>query len=281
MRGDQKDVLGLEPWLGLILILLGIFSCVLSYDLSCVLHCVFSCVIQCSQVCRAQCGRRGGDQKEVWAPGAFNPITLQTNSFPELHCHALLFDALYSYKAVHCIVQCSVVLCTAMQGCALRNNLFRCWLNWSPTGQVKGEGGPSTSCTLCAHPAFKPVHCSPMHIRLVHVVHCAVHLKAHQCEPRITRRVSALKKDGKCWRLELRWLIVIDHLLSGSLTFPPFPLSHIPPPLLSLPTNCHQTLWPSSPAGQIMTTSCSWRPSVEFLKVEKLKFNFSSKVSLW
>ena len=50
------------------------------------------------------------------------------------------------------------------------------------------------------------------------LLYCAVHLKAHQCEPWYNKERS--EKDEKCWRFELRWLIVIDHLLSSSLISP-------------------------------------------------------------
>ena len=111
--------------------------------------------------------------------------------------------------------------------CALRNSLFRCWLNWSPSRQVKGEGGLSTSSALSARPPHSActIWCA-VWCAVWCTIWCAVHLKAHQCEPRITRR-SALKKDGKCWRLELRWLIVIDDLLSCSLFLLLFLIFHL------------------------------------------------------
>ena len=112
--------------------------------------CVPSCVPQCSQVCRLVGG--GWVIRKRFGPRAASTLQRTLHSTPSLSilcCNVLQGDALHLCKAVHCIVQWK---CCSVQGCALRNNLFRCWLNCSPTRQVKGEGGPSTSCTLCAHP---------------------------------------------------------------------------------------------------------------------------------
>ena len=87
-----------------------------------------------------------------------------------------------------------------------------------PTGQRRRRT-LDIVCIICSSPTFSLNS-------LLCTVLCAVHLKAHQCEPRITRR-SALKKDGKCWRLELRWLIVIDDLLSCSLFLLLFLIFHL------------------------------------------------------
>ena len=97
-----------------------------------------------------------------WSERGLGPGLLQL--YRTLHSALQVFPFCTAMlcKVMHCTcAKLCIALCNSVQGCALRNNLFRCWLNWSPTRQVKGEGGPSTSCTLCAHPTSSNLlHCS-------------------------------------------------------------------------------------------------------------------------
>ena len=150
---------------------------------------VFSCVPSCSQVCRPQ-HSVGGDG---WSERGSSPGLLRTRYSTKVFLHSSTLLTHYSTISISLIISVYHLewsMCTS----TLRNNLFRCWLNWSPPWQVKGEGGPWTACTLCAHPPC----CTPC-VHLVHLVwtaHLVHYVLLHRPLKDPHRALCALKSPS-------------------------------------------------------------------------------------